>query len=86
MGGFQDREDRVRSGTLYGDEIERDIDMGEAFLSSDKNQIGPNIEFDGTEVKVRITEDGLVQVVGPGNYEREKYLAFIDQMLYEFMY
>lgn len=84
MGGFQDREEQVRSGTLYGDEIERDIDMGEAFLRSDKNQIGPSIEFDGTEVKVRITEDGLVQVVGPGNFEREKHLSFIREMLVDF--
>lgn len=86
MGGFQDREERVRSGTLYGEEIEEDIDMGDAFLSSDKNQIGPKIEFGGTEVKVRITEDGLVQVVGPGNYKREKYLAFIEEMLFDFAY
>lgn len=86
MGGFQDREERVRSGTLYGEEIEEDIDMGEAFLRSDKNQIGPKIEFDGTEVKVRITEDGLVQVVGPGNYGREKYLTFIEEMLFDFTY
>lgn len=84
MGGFQDREERVRSGTLYGDEIEEDIDMGDAFLRSDKNQIGPTIEFGGTEVKVRITEEGLVQVVGPGNYEREKYLTFIEEMLFDF--
>ena len=86
MGGFQDREEQVRSGTLYGDEIERDIDMGDAFLRSDKNQIGPKIEFDGTEVKVRITEDGLVQVVDPGNYPREKYLTFIEEMLFDFTY
>lgn len=86
MGGFQDREEQVRSGTLYGDEIERDIDMGEAFLRSDKSQIGPKIEYGGTEVKVRITEDGLVQVVGPGNYEREKYLTFIEDMLFDFTF
>lgn len=86
MGGFQDREEQVRSGTLYGEEIEEDIDMGEAFLRSDKSQIGPTIEFDGTEVKARITEDGLVQVVGPGEYEREKYLTFIEEMLIEFAY
>ncbi len=86
MGGFQDREEQVRSGTLYGEEIERDIDMGEAFLDSDKSQIGPKIKYDGTEVKVRITEDGLVQVVGPGNYQREKYLTFIEDMLFDFTY
>lgn len=86
MGGFKDREERVRTGTLYGKEIEEDIDMGDAFLRSDKSQIGPTIEFDGTEVKVRISEDGLVQVVGPGEYEREKYLTFIEEMLFEFAY
>lgn len=80
MGGFEDREERVRSGTLYGDEIERDIDMGEVFISADKNQIGPIIEFDGREIKARVTADGFVQIVSPGDYEREKYLSFIKEL------
>lgn len=86
MGGFQDRPERVRSGTLYGEEIEEDIAMGDAFLNSDKNQIGPIVEFDGTEVKARITQDGLVQVVSPGSYTRDKYLTFIEEMLLDFTY
>lgn len=81
MGGFEDREERVRSGTLYGDEIERDIDMGDAFISADKNQIGPIIEFEGREIKARVTVDGFVQVVSPGDYRREKFLSFIEEIL-----
>ncbi len=86
MGGFQDRPEQVRSGTLYGEEIETDIDMGEPFLESDKTQIGPLIEFDGQKLKARITKDGLVQVVAPGNYRRERYLSFIDEMLIQHTY
>jgi len=85
MGGFEDRDERVRAGTLWGDEIERDIDMGEAFVSSDKNQIGPIIEFDGTEVRARVTKDGFVQVVSP-DYNMEKYLAFLEDMLIDYTY
>jgi hypothetical protein len=86
MGGFQDREERVRSGTLYGEEIEDDREMGNAFINSDKNQIGPIIEFDGQEIKARVSKDGLVQVVSPGRYEREKYLRFIEEILLEYSY
>lgn len=86
MGGFQDREERVRAGTLWGDEIERDIDMGEAFVSSDKNQIGPIIEYDGQDIKARVTEDGFVQIVSPGSYERQKFLSFIGEVLLEYAY
>lgn len=81
MGGFEDREERVRSGTLYGDEIERDIDMGDAFISADKNQIGPIIDFGGREIKARVTADGFVQIVSPGDYKREKFLSFIEEIL-----
>jgi hypothetical protein len=84
MGGIQDREERVRAATLWGEEIERDIDMGEAFVSSDKNQIGPIIEYDGQDIKARVTSDGFVQVVSPGRYKREKYLAFIEDILMEY--
>lgn len=84
MGGFQDRPDRVRAGTLFGDEIEEDMEMGDAFLRADKNQIGPIIEYDGAEVKARVTKDGLVQVVSPGNWKREKYLSFIDDVLFDY--
>jgi hypothetical protein len=86
MGGFEDREERVRSGTLYGDEIERDIDMGDAFISADKNQIGPIIDFGGREIKARVTADGFVQVVSPGDYQREKYLSFIGEILITYAY
>lgn len=86
MGGFEDRKERVRSGTLYGDEIERDIDMGDAFISADKNQIGPIIEFDGREIKTRVTADGFVQVVSPGDYQREKFLSFVEEILITYAY
>lgn len=84
MGGFQDRPDRVRAGTLFGEEIEEDVEMGDAFLRADKNQIGPKIEYQGEEVKVRITKDGLVQVVSPGNWRREKYLSLIDDVILDY--
>jgi hypothetical protein len=86
MGGFEDREERVRSGTLYGEEIERDIDMGDAFVSADKNQIGPIIDYSGREIKARVTNDGFVQIVSPGDYKREKYLSFLEEILIDYTY
>ncbi|QIB73536.1 hypothetical protein G3I44_04105 [Halogeometricum borinquense] len=86
MGGFTDRPERVRSGTLYGDEIEEDIDMGDAFVESDKNQIGPIIEFDGREIKARVTKDGMVQVVSPGTYDMEKYLRLVSEVFFQYTY
>ncbi|WP_049970544.1 hypothetical protein [Haladaptatus cibarius] len=83
MGTFSERSGNVRSGTLYGEQISfRD------YLEDDDDgrfeQIGPVIEFGGEEVKMRITRDGLVQVVSPGGYRKSKLSTLISEILIEF--
>ena len=81
MGSFEDRADNVQRGTLYGDRIEDDAEMGRAFIESSKPQIGPWINYRDEELKVRIGRDGWAQVVSPGTYQREKYLGLVRNVL-----
>lgn len=80
MGGFEERSDNVRNGILYGDSIEFDGDMGDAFLNSDKKMIGPDIDYGGEALRLRIG-GGWFQILSPGDYTREEYLEFFDDYL-----
>ncbi|KOX91994.1 hypothetical protein AMS69_15725 [Haloarcula rubripromontorii] len=80
MGSIENRPDNVQSATLYGDDIEDDGDMGDAFLNSSKNQIGPWINYNGQELKVRVGGDWF-QVLKPGDYTREQYLKLYMNVL-----
>jgi hypothetical protein len=81
MGSFEDRPDNVQRGTLYGDRIEDDTDMGSAFMQSSKPQIGPWIDYQGKSLKVRIGRTGWAQVVSPGTYSQENYLKLVRNIL-----
>lgn len=84
MGSFEDRPDNVQRGTLYGDRIEDDADMGHAFMQSSKPQVGPWIDYQGEELKVRIGRSGWAQVVSPGTYSQEKYLSLVRDILLDY--
>lgn len=84
MGSFEERADNVQRGTLYGDRIEDDPDMGNAFLESSKRQIGPWINYGDESLKVRIGREGWAQVVSPGTYNREKYLGLVRDILLDY--
>lgn len=83
MGGFEDRSDNVRNGIYYGDNVEFDGDLGDAFLDSNKSMIGPDIDYGGDTLRLRIGE-GWFQVLRPGSYTREDYLTFFDDYLSQY--
>lgn len=83
MGGIEDRQGNVENATFFGEDIEHDGDLGTAFQNSDKSQIGPRIPYDGEELKIRIGPSWY-QVVKPANFPRQKYLAFLDEVLLEY--
>lgn len=85
VGGFEERQARVQSGMLYGDDIERDSDMGRPFMNSPKSMIGPIVDYRGDRLKLKIGQDGFVQVVAPGDYSREAYLNFIEDVMLEYL-
>lgn len=82
MGTFDDRPDNVNAGTLFGEEIERDADMGDAYKESEKNQIGVRIPYQGKEYTVRVG-DSFVQLYGIN--EREEWLEFVDERMLRFI-
>lgn len=82
VGGFEERSGRVQSGLLYGDEIEDDVEMGDPFKkTSNKNVLGPKIDYRGQELKVKVGADGWVQIVSPGTYPRDAYLCFLRDVM-----
>jgi hypothetical protein len=84
MGGFEDRQDNVENGTFFGEDIEYDGDLGQAFLDSDKNQIGPRIRYNNDDLKLRVGSTWF-QVVSPGEYSRQQYLAFLDEIMMNYV-
>jgi hypothetical protein len=77
MGGFENRDGNVENGTVYGENIEYDGDIGDAFLDSDKNQIGPRITYDNIDHKVRVGPS-FFQISKPADYTRKQHLEFLD--------
>jgi hypothetical protein len=79
MGTFDDRPDNVNGGTLFGEDIERDPEIGNAYQTSNKNQIGIEIPYQGKTYKVRVGNQ-FVQTYGVN--ERQEWLEFVnDRML-----
>ena len=84
MGAFDNRDDNVRSGLYFGDDIEDDQDLGEAFMQSDKNQIGPLMGHQGQELKLRVGTDWF-QVLRPGDFTRREYLEFYEDIISQYV-
>jgi hypothetical protein len=80
-GGFGERQAKVQSGLLWGDDIEDDTEMGDPFISSSKNLIGPTIQYRGQKLKTKISSEGFVQIVDPNDYSREAFIAFVEEMV-----
>ena len=63
LGGFYDREGHIHSGTLYGEDISHDAEMGDAYVHTrHKNQIGYFSEYFGPEIKIKVTREGFLQI------------------------
>ena len=81
MGTFDDRPDNINSGTLFGEDIERDPEIGDAYQNSDKNQIGVEIPYNGKNYMVRIGNQ-FVQLYGVN--DRQEWLEFVDARMKRF--
>jgi hypothetical protein len=80
MGSFGNRSSNVNSGTLYGDDIENDTDLGQAYRNSNKSTIGVKIGYNGDNLMLRIGESWF-QIVSPGDYTRKEYLNFFEDVM-----
>jgi len=82
MGSFDDRPDNVNSGTLFGEDIEQDPDIGDVYETSDKNQIGVRIPYGGKDYTVRVGES-FVQLYGIN--DRQEWLEFVESRMLGFI-
>lgn len=80
MGSFGNRSSNVNSGTLYGDDIENDTELGQAYRNSNKSTIGVKMGYNGDNLMLRIGESWF-QIVSPGGYTRKDYLEFFEDVL-----
>jgi hypothetical protein len=80
MGSFGDRSSNVSSGTLYGEDIEDDTEIGAAYSNSNKSIIGVRMRYNNDSVMLRVG-DSWFQILSP-DYNRQQYLSFFeDRML-----
>lgn len=82
MGTFDDRPDNVNGGTLFGEEIESDSEIGDAYQNSSKNQIGVEIPYNGKDYKVRVGNQ-FVQLYGVN--DRQEWLEFVESRMLRFI-
>lgn len=80
MGSFQNSNDSVQSGTLYGDEITED----EINHSGRNTVVGITVEYEDNYVKCRIERDGFVQIIQPSNFNRSEFSHFVSDVLMDY--
>jgi hypothetical protein len=73
--GFYGSETNAEKGTLYGNEVLSDSEIGGMIRHLPKNQVG--LEIGGGEIKMTATESGYVEVYQPSNYDSVEFAQFI---------
>lgn len=63
--GFDNAGGNAEKGTVYGDDVVNDPDMGVVLNRSNKNQLGLEFEYEGRDVKVDIAANGWVNMIEP---------------------
>ena len=82
LGGFYDREGHIHSGTLYGEDISHDEEMGVAYKHTrHKNQVGYFSEYFGPEIKIKVTREGFLQIYTNLNDKLANVFEFIRDEL-----
>ena len=86
LGGFYDREGHINTGTLYGEDIIVDEEMGDAYAhTKHKNQVGIITDyFDGVETKIKVTRSGYVQIYGGFNENPDIPFEFIRDEIIDY--
>ncbi|MFD1645564.1 hypothetical protein [Haloarchaeobius litoreus] len=76
--GFYGNSGEAEKGTVYGDGIFSDRELGDVVAKLPKNQIGLIIKSDGEEdINMTATESGYVEVYQPSSYDAAEYADFI---------
>lgn len=63
--GFSNTGSNAQKGTVYGDDVTSDPDMGTVLQNSDKNQLGLEFQYNTKDTKMQISTNGYIQVSQP---------------------
>lgn len=86
LGGFRDREGHIHSAQFYGEDIINDDEMGNAYVRTQhKNQVGFLTDYFGTEIKVRITREGYLQIFTNLDDNPDQVFEFIRTELNQYI-
>ncbi|WP_175417037.1 hypothetical protein [Natrinema pallidum] len=80
--GFYGTGGNADKGVVYGDNVQKDGEVGGVLESSKINQIGLEHLYETEPIKITVTESGYVNVYDPSNYESEEFLRYFkDELL-----
>ncbi|MBP1986027.1 hypothetical protein [Halolamina salifodinae] len=80
--GFYGNTGNAEKGTIYGDGVFDDTELGSVVHQLPKNQIGLNIQSKEEDIKMTASKSGYVEVYQPSNYDSVEFSQFIlDQVL-----
>ena len=86
LGGFRDRQGHIHAGSLYGEDIINDPEVGDAYIRTrHKNQVGFLTDYFGPEVKIRVTNEGFIQVYGNFDNNTNEIFQFIRDELSQYI-
>jgi len=76
--GFYGNIGEAEKGTVYGEEVFDDSEIGDILERSQINQLGLEYEVAGADLKVTMTESGYIEVYQPSNYSTEDFCNFLS--------
>ncbi|WP_440769353.1 hypothetical protein [Natronorubrum sp. DTA28] len=81
--GFYGNEGQAKKGTVYGENVLDDGDVGEVLAHSKLNQLGLEYDYEDFTTKMTVTESGYLDLYQPSNLETEQFLQYIsDEILH----
>ncbi|WP_157231326.1 hypothetical protein [Halostagnicola larsenii] len=81
--GFYGNDGQAKKGTVFGENVLEDGDIGDVLTHSKLNQLGLEYEYDDFSTKMTITESGYLDLYQPSNLETEQFLQYIhDEILH----
>jgi len=74
--GFSGASGNIDAGTVYGEDVTDDLNMGDVLESSDKNQLGLEFEYEGRDIKMEVSESGFVRILEP-SMQQGTFVEFV---------
>ena len=74
--GFSGASGNIDSGTVYGEDVTDDLNMGDVLESSDKNQLGLEFEYEGRDIKMEVSRSGFIRILEP-SMQQGTFVEFI---------